>query len=49
MGPYRVFYMNQFLTAFPERDDALEFILSDSNRNRRAWGDYEIRDSSDYL
>lgn len=46
---YKVYYMNVYCKSFHDRDDALEFILFDSNKNRRAWGDYEILDRSDFL
>ena len=46
---YRVFYMNQFLRAFPNRDAALDFVLKHSNQHMRAYDDYEILDGSDFL
>lgn len=46
---YRVFYMNQFLTAFPFRDPALDFVIKHANRHGRSLDDYEILDRSDYL
>lgn len=46
---YRVFYMNQFLKAFPTRDAALDFRLAHANRHGRSLDDYEILDRSDYL
>lgn len=46
---YRVYYMNQFIKAFPERDNALAFVLRDMFEKSRAYDDYEILDRSDYL
>lgn len=46
---YRVFYMNQFLKAFPNRDAALDFVIKHSNYHWRSMDDYEILDRSDYL
>lgn len=44
---YRVFYLNQFLAAFPLRDAALDFRISHANKNMRSMDDYEILDESD--
>lgn len=46
---YRVYYMNQFIKAFPNRDAALDFVLKHSNQHSRAYDDYEILDGSDFL
>ncbi len=49
MGPYKVYYMNNYITEFAIRDTALKFIMTDANQNSRAIGDYEILDRSDAL
>ena len=46
---YRVFYMNQFLKAFPNRDAAMDFVIKHANTHQRSMDDYEILDRSDYL
>lgn len=48
-APYRVFYLNNFITEFSLRDTAIEFVMHDATINSRATGDYEILDASDYL
>lgn len=46
---YKVYYMNQFLKAFPTRDAALDYRIHHANMNRRPYDDYEILDGSDFL
>jgi hypothetical protein len=41
--------MNQFLTSFPTRDEAMDYIIRDANIFVRSMGDYEILDGSDFL
>jgi hypothetical protein len=44
---YRVFYMNQFIKAFPYRDAAIDWVLDHANNHMRGIDDYEILDGSD--
>jgi hypothetical protein len=45
---YRVYYMNNFLKAFPTRDEALNFRWRHANQHGRPMDDYEILDGSDF-
>lgn len=46
---YRVYYMNQFLKAFPNRDAALDWRMFHAFEHNRSLDDYEILDGSDFL
>lgn len=41
-GPYRVYYMNEWVATFDDRDEALKYVHDNTNVN-----DYEILDRSD--
>ena len=45
---YRVYYMNLFVIAFPNRDAALDFVIAHANKHQRSIDDYEILDGSDF-
>jgi len=45
---YRVYYLNNKVATFRERDTALDYVVAQVNTGK-AFGDYEILDNSDSL
>lgn len=45
---YRVYYMNQHLKTYTNRDAALDFVIAHANKHQRSMDDYEILDRSDF-
>lgn len=48
---YRVFYLNNYLGTFSNRDNALRWIMNQTKRTDYSYHyeDFEILDGSDYL
>lgn len=48
---YRVFHLNNYIRSFTNRDDALRFVIAQTQRhdNSYFYEDFEILDGSDYL